>query len=382
MADTETKPGDEQCAPIAPVAIFKKRGAKGKANIRKRPVTPPPAADSDDSDFSSSEDETGQRIKRRKRNHGAVAASSKDASATGKDSDDLTATVFEADRNRALDTGKHEATKQSNWYDEDANDDLSARNLLGTTRAMKSNSNKNNTTSSEHQPDGTYRGLANQTSYIQRNPNAPQRTVGPVKAPTNIRTITITDMAPDVCKDYKTTGFCGFGDSCKFLHAREDYAYGWQLDKEWENVTKGKKVLGGTIVASADRKIAGGSKGGGKGGGEDDDDNADLAEAAMLDNIPFACIICRGPYKSPVVTRCGHYFCEGCALRRYRRDPSCAACGAGTNGVFNAAKKLQKLLDKKRERAAKRRQEAIEAGEEVSEEEEEGVEGNQDGGGD
>ncbi|KAK6714387.1 hypothetical protein SNK04_005330 [Fusarium graminearum] len=59
MADSTTEPQ-------APVAVFKKRGAKGKANIRKRPATPPPA-DSDDSDYSSSEDESGQRVKRRKR---------------------------------------------------------------------------------------------------------------------------------------------------------------------------------------------------------------------------------------------------------------------------------------------------------------------------
>ena len=149
--------------------------------------------------------------------------------------------------------------------------------------------------------------------------------------------------------------------NCKFLHAREDYAHGWQLDKEWENVTKGKKVIGGTIVASADWRNKGGESGGG-------DEDADEAEEAMLENIPFVCVICRGPYKSPVVTRCGHYFCESCALKRYRRDPSCAACGAGTNGVFNAAKRLQNLLHKKRERAARKRQEAIEAGEEVSDE--------------
>ena len=148
-----------------------------------------------------------------------------------------------------------------------------------------------------------------------------------------------------------------FGDNCKYLHAREDYKAGWQLDKEWETVTKGKKNLGGTIVASADR-----SK------GQDDDEDE---EDAMLESIPFACFICKGPYKSPIVTRCGHYFCEPCALKRYRRDPSCAACGAGTNGVFNSAKRLQKLLEKKRERAAKKRQAAIDAGEEVSDEEEE-----------
>ncbi|KXX82592.1 Pre-mRNA-splicing factor cwc-24 [Madurella mycetomatis] len=356
MADASTTPGDGAAAPIAPVAIFKKRGAKGKANLRKRPATPPPANDSDDSDFSSSEDEAGQRIKRRKKNNtGAVVASStssgreKGTAAAAAADDILPTTVFEADRNAALDTAKRDATKQTNWFDED---DLSSKNLLGSTRVKEAMPSS----------DGTYKGLANQTSYIPRNPDAAARrggAVGPVKAPTNIRTITITDMAPDVCKDYKKTGFCGFGDNCKFLHAREDYAYGWQLDQEWEKVTKGKKVLAGTVVTSAERKAT----------GKKDDEEDDEVEAAMLEKIPFACIICNGPYKSPIVTRCGHYFCEGCALKRYRKDPGCAACGAGTNGVFNAAKRLQKLLDKKRERAARKRQEAIEAGEEVSEEE-------------
>ena len=74
------------------------------------------------------------------------------------------------------------------------------------------------------------------------------------------------------------------------------------------------------------------------------------------------------------MTKCGHYYCESCALKRYRKDPSCAACGAGTGGVFNVAKGLKKLLDKKREKAAKRRQKAIEAGEEVSDEEDEEAE--------
>ncbi|KAH7325829.1 hypothetical protein B0I35DRAFT_421266, partial [Stachybotrys elegans] len=43
-------------------------------------------------------------------------------------------------------------------------------------------------------------------------------------------------------------------------------------------------------------------------------------------------------------TRCRHYFCQSCALNRYRKDPTCAACGTGTNGVFNKATKLPKLL--------------------------------------
>ncbi len=122
-------------------------------------------------------------------------------------------------------------------------------------------------------------------------------------------------------------------------------------------MTKGKKVTGGTKVASASRNVV-------EEDSEDDDDDA------TLEGIPFACIICKDKYQDPIVTKCGHYFCESCALKRYRKDPSCAACGSGTGGVFNVAKGLKKLLDKKREKAASRRQKATEAGEEVSDEDE------------
>lgn len=319
-----------------PIALFKSR--KPKKNIRKRAATPPAANSDSDSDFESSEDQaTGQRVKRRKANTGVIKASSK-PSATHSD---ITPTIYEAKRDGI--TSTNDATKTVEWFDEDK-----PSSLLGKTRAMPSSSTDN-------LPDGTYKGIAAQKAqFVNKNPNAPSRSVGPVKAPTNIRTITVTDFAPDVCKDYKQTGFCGFGDNCKYLHAREDYKAGWQLDKEWETVTKGKKNLQGTTVASANRKK----------NGEQEEDDGD--EEAMLESIPFACFICRESYKDPIVTKCRHYFCEGCALKRYRKDPSCAACGSGTGGVFNVAKNLRKLLDRKREMNRKRREAAREAGEEVS----------------
>lgn len=147
-----------------------------------------------------------------------------------------------------------------------------------------------------------------------------------------------------------------FGDSCKFLHERTDYKQGWELDRDWEIGTKGKNLKG---------KITSQRKGAGKAEEEDEDDD----EEELLESIPFACIICRKPYQNPIVTKCGHYFCESCALQRYRKNPTCCACGAGTGGVFNTAKKLNALLDKKRERARKNRERAIAEGEEVSEEE-------------
>jgi hypothetical protein len=38
------------------------------------------------------------------------------------------------------------------------------------------------------------------------------------------------DYQPDICKDYKETGFCSYGDSCKFMHDRGDYKSGWELE--------------------------------------------------------------------------------------------------------------------------------------------------------
>lgn len=359
MTEPAGEPSSAPVAPIAPIApvLFKARGrGKAKANMRKRSPTPPPArptdsdSDSDDSGDSDDAAESGLRgIKRRRRNVGSglVSASTEPA---GMTTTTTTTTMSSAtgeqplhvtDRSALL-ANADAATKQSHMFDD---------------------------------VDGKVKVKAKAKAKLAAPAPAagapPARSVGPVKSAANIRTITITDFAPDVCKDYKLTGFCGFGDNCKFLHAREDYKQGWQLDNEWEAVTKGKKHLGGTVMASADRSRNTGAGAGAGAVANDGDGDGDDDEEAMLRDIPFACILCRSGYKQPVVTRCGHYFCERCALTRYRRDPTCAACGSATTGVFNNARRLSKLLERKRERAAQQRQAAIDAGEEVSSEEDE-----------
>ncbi|PNS17410.1 Pre-mRNA-splicing factor cwc24 [Sphaceloma murrayae] len=314
---------------VAPV-LFKKRAGKGAA-ARKRPATPPPESGSD-SDYSS-EEENGVRVKRRKVGGVKVSAT------VHRGPQDLSkSTAFAGDRSATI-ANTDDATRTSHWQELDQ-----------SARGGQSND------ASSDGKSGTYKGAANYQSYIQKGPDAQQKSVGPVKAATNIRTITVTDFAPDVCKDYKQTGFCGFGDSCKFLHAREDYKQGWQLDKEWESVTKGKK-LEGTVVGGANKNAK---------------SNEEEDEESMLDNIPFACIICREPYKNPVVTKCKHYFCEACALKRHKSKggKSCAACGTDTGGTFGMAKNLRKLLDKKKEREKRLKEQAREAGEEVSSDDE------------
>lgn len=330
-----------ESVPMTAQPLFKKRTSKN-SNIRKRPATPPEISDS--SSYSSDPD-SGLRVKRRRKTAGVVVNSDK---STKPPIDAIEPTKFTADRSGQI-ASSNDATKQSNWYDEQPDENQSAKALSGTTYPRPG-------TIQLPENDGNYKGASQYQNFIHKNVNAPSRQVGPIKAPTNIRTITVTDFAPDVCKDYKQTGFCGFGDSCKFLHAREDYKQGWELDKDWEIGTKGKRVQGTKVSGKMEEGA----------GSEDEDD-------AKLEGIPFACIICKQPYTNPIITKCGHYFCEACALQRYRKSPACAACGAGTGGVFNGAKGLKKLLEKKRERAARRREKALANGEEVSEDDEERV---------
>lgn len=147
------------------------------------------------------------------------------------------------------------------------------------------------------------------------------RRYGPTKAATNIRTITEQDFQPDVCKHFKRSGFCGFGDNCKFLHAREDYKQSWELDQDWDASTQGRSPSG-TVVGARNK---------------DAHDDGDLYDLSPRERKPPTCGICEEVCQTSVVTRCGH-FCEDCALTRYKRNPTCATCSAALDGTFSAAK--------------------------------------------
>ena len=178
----------KQIAEAAP--LFKKRNLK-KSTIRKRPATPP--SDSESGSEYSAAEEDGRKLKRRRKTGGVVIASSKQSSKSNKV--DLSADQFAADRSTQIDVSS-DATRQSNWYDQE-NNALDEKSLLGTTRKWSQED--------EYEGEETYRGTTTYKSFINKNPNAPTKQIGPVKAPTNIRTITVTDFAPDVCKDYKQT---------------------------------------------------------------------------------------------------------------------------------------------------------------------------------
>ena len=160
---------------------------------------------------------------------------------------------------------------------------------------------------------------------IYRNQERNKFHAGPIKASGNIRVTARFDYQPDICKDYKDTGFCGFGDTCIYLHDRGDTLSGWQLEQQWEQEQKAKKeAQEKALTAFMDAE---GDKSNSK-----DATKIDLTE----DGLPFACHICRQPFTDPVVTSCQHYFCHDCI----HKEELCPVCQKETHSVFNEPVKL------------------------------------------
>ncbi|NXH54781.1 R113A protein, partial [Rhabdornis inornatus] len=170
--------------------------------------------------------------------------------------------------------------------------------------------------------DKIYCGISNYQKYVKLkctlmgNATSGMVRQGPIHAPGYLRATVCWDYQPDICKDYKETGCCGFGGSCKFLHDHSNYKHSWQIEQELDKGCYGINTDKNYTVSSDDK------------------------------DMPFKCFICRGSFKNPVVTKCQHYFCESCALQHYRKSQRCYICDNQTNGVFSPAKELIAKLEK------------------------------------
>ncbi|KAH3901694.1 U2-type spliceosomal complex subunit CWC24 SCDLUD_001465 [Saccharomycodes ludwigii] len=127
----------------------------------------------------------------------------------------------------------------------------------------------------------------------------------------------LVDYQPDVCKDFKETGFCGYGDSCKFLHSRDDYIKG--LGNATFTTTKWNSDI------MTHKKIK----------------NIDDKSIDQKDIVPFKCIICKQKYESPIETNCGHSFCKKCFLNTIQGNDNqkCLICGKDTQGIMKPLRK-------------------------------------------
>ena len=278
---------------------------------------------------SSSEDET--KIVRRKRAGDKFKRGVKESTKTKKakrdtDSDDdddaddakgLSVT-FKSDRQSVKEGSRDMGATSTAQYDTEHDRDA----LAIAERALAAQKELGG-----KEDDKIYRGMNNYAQYFEKkdsimgNAAKSMNKYGPIRAPSNIRSTVRWDYAPDICKDFKETGFCGFGDSCKFMHDRGDYKHGWQLEIEERNNTYGKS--------------------------DDDPGKYEIADSDDDDDLPFKCYLCRKSFKNPIVTKCKHYFCESCALGHHRKNKRCFVCGESTGGIFNPAKDLVAKLEKR-----------------------------------
>jgi RING finger protein 113A len=182
---------------------------------------------------------------------------------------------------------------------------------------------------------------------------------GPQKAPTFIRSTTRIDHNPERCKDYYEHGYCGYGDTCIFIHDRSDYKSGAQLEEEYQQALKKKqkKIQAGERDCSSDT--------------ESNYEVSEHAEAQYgnpdpVDGLPTTCVICEKAFKDPVVTLCKHYFCEPCALQNYLSDQKCFVCGSETKGNFTTASEIEAKLRRKGKEPIKESAEETEAAESMT----------------
>ncbi|CAB3236304.1 unnamed protein product [Arctia plantaginis] len=300
-------------AEVEVTPTFKKRNFKNRGGRKRK------ASSSEEKSNSSSDD---QNVvipqKRPQKNNPNIQSTSGGGTRSTKpqiDDDDSANSDEETVKQRTTLSVQQQRENATATYELDTEHDKDAQAIF--EKAQKINEELHG-----QADDKVYRGINNYAQYYKKRDtaagNASSGLVrkGPIRAPANLRATVRWDYQPDICKDYKETGFCGFGDSCKFLHDRSDYKHGWQLERE-----------------EAEAKAAGG--------------DSDY-EVSSDEDLPFRCFICRNSFTDPVVTKCKHYFCEKCALENYKKSTRCFICNAQTSGMFNPAKELEVKLKRSR----------------------------------
>jgi len=305
-------------------AMFRKPTKRPRPSVRPRGTASSDAATESPADPGSSSSEVVRSVKTQKSNPLKVSTTKDKGNNSAVLRDDL---AHGSDRRIAQYDNKVTATNQ-----EDTDRSMDAQAQYEAARKMWDDGG-------DVAADGSkvYRGQKAYRQYTSKSESFDNQVLqgsGPARAPVHYKASCQFDYKPDLCKDYKETGYCGFGDACKFMHDRSDYKSGWQLEKEWADAERQKKHA---AALEAFEDPADGASG--------------TASAKDDDKLPFACLICREPWhakSNPVVTRCEHYFCEACALKQAAKTKRCFVCAENTGGIFNAAKALQEKIAKQK----------------------------------
>jgi RING finger protein 113A len=310
---------------------FKKKGKFGRGNVRKRAAADD-GSDGEDAARGAGRSSVVAPAEKKKRANAIGGTTARD------DKEKLQVFTFAGDRTLQQ-RGDGGATAELQIDTEKHLDGRAMREKVLKTAAERAEG---------FVDDKQYKGMNNYVDYRagfrQEHSIASEKGAGahgPMRASSNVRMTFIMDYKPDICKDYKETGYCGYGDGCKFMHDRGDYKHGWQLDKEWDQKEKLRKEK---LQALERMERALGEDGEALRGSDDEYDSDD--------DVPPTCGICDEPWdkvRDPVVTRCKHYFCEHCALRHNAKEKACATCGKPTGGTFNTAKEITRRVKEMKE---------------------------------
>ena len=245
------------------------------------------------------------------------------------------------------------ATRMAEYHPSGGNDNTERSSAAG----RKGDDDDNGPTTTTAAIDANER-----IASFSRNAPRSKFLAGPLRATTFVRTTARFDYQPDVCKDYRDTGFCGFGDTCIYLHDRGDTKSGWEMEREYEDTKKREldkrsKEMEMFMYSMMNNGGGGGDGGGGKGEKTTDPFDGNNDNDIVDDGVPFACHICRKSFTNPIITSCGHYFDEGCLLAHLRGSSTtvesssssssaaaatmaCPICNKDTHGVMNYPTKL------------------------------------------
>lgn len=196
------------------------------------------------------------------------------------------------------DSSRGSGSKSGGSSDAHSKSDI-ASHVSSVTKKQKIDSRRDEVDSEESGQYSSEESGEEKQSVGQRLPSGPDK-----PQPKNVRATTVTDFQPDICKDFWQTGYCGYGDTCKFLHVRDELRQLKPIEKEWEQVD--------TLSSN----------------------NKTTTTAQHELPVPHKCLICRRDYSHPVRTECEHYFCQSCFLARCKKkSTSCLLCGKDTGGV-------------------------------------------------
>ena len=136
----------------------------------------------------------------------------------------------------------------------------------------------------------------------------------------SIKRSSVMYLQPDICKDFYETGYCGYGDNCKFIHDRSLTKTSLVQDREWE---ENRKREAAKSLEDLKKEL--------------DEEKKKAEEEKEKEEQNKKCPICKEEYNEDKIRmsmKCNHIVCSDCVIGLKK----CPLCNAATNGVFKAVK--------------------------------------------